>query len=126
MEADIEARLALPPSPASAAAARRFIQRTLDEWGCGDLRHDVTLLVSELVTNAILHARSELEVVLRRKGAALRVEVGDGSSLPPVIRNYEDEAMTGRGLSLVERLTTAWGVEERPNGKIVWFEVPAG
>lgn len=118
-----EARLALRPVPASAAQARSFVERTLGDWGCDAVLDASRLLVSELVTNAVLHARTDFELVIRLVRGGVRVEVADGSPSAPVVRHYEDEAMTGRGLALVDQLATAWGVDDRSNGKAVWFEI---
>ena len=119
----IEARIQLRPVPASVGIARRFAGTTLDSWGCSQILEVTTLLVSEVVTNAILHARSDVEVHLRAGGHFIRVEVSDASLVVPVVRKYSTDAMTGRGLALVEKLATAWGVLERADGKTVWFEV---
>ena len=116
-----EVRLALRPVPASAALARRFVDETFGQWACDALADTARLLVSELVTNAVLHARTDLTLVLRLVREGVRVEVHDGSPLPPVVRRYEDEAMTGRGLSLVDQLAGSWGVERSGDGKAVWF-----
>jgi anti-sigma regulatory factor (Ser/Thr protein kinase) len=118
-----EARLALKPVPASAATARDFLDDTLKTWGCPALVDAGRLLVSELVTNAVLHARTEITVVLRATRKGVRVEVHDGSEVAPVVRHYEDEAMTGRGLSLVDDLAAKWGVDPYEGGKAVWFEL---
>jgi len=118
-----EARVSLRPIPASAATARHFVEETLGAWGCDDFLDASRLLVSELVTNAVLHARTDFELVLRVLRTGLRVEVHDGSTARPVVRHYEDEAMTGRGLSLVDELAARWGVEQAGDGKYVWFEL---
>ena len=120
-----EARLALKPVPASAANARQFLDDTLRGWGCPALADAGRLLVSELVTNAVLHARTDITVVLRASRKGVRVEVHDGSPVAPVVRHYEDEAMTGRGLSLVDDLAARWGVDRDNGGKAVWFELDA-
>lgn len=117
------ARAQLAPAPTSARDARHFVRTTLGEWHCDGLVDIVTLLVSELVTNAVLHARSTIELRLRQDRNAIRVEVGDASSVAPVLRRYESDAMTGRGLALVSELAQDWGVEDRPSGKSVWFVV---
>lgn len=96
---------------------------TLTGWGCENAAEIAQLLVSELVTNAVLHAQSGIEVVVRHGGRRLRVEVGDASRTPPVLRRHDEDAMTGRGLSLVDQLSEAWGVERNADGKRVWFEV---
>ncbi len=120
-----EARLALRPVPASAAQARRFVGETLGAWGHDALAEAARLLVSELVTNAVLHARTDVEVVVRRTGRGVRVDVHDHSAVTPVMRRYQDEAMTGRGLALVEELAGRWGVDRNGDGKAVWFELKA-
>lgn len=118
-----QARLALRPVPASAALARAFVERTLGDWGCDGLVDAARLLVSELVTNAVLHARTDVDLAVVLTSRGVRVEVTDGSAAAPVMRTYEDEAMTGRGLALVEQMADRWGVDERGGGKAVWFEV---
>jgi anti-sigma regulatory factor (Ser/Thr protein kinase) len=85
----------------------------------------VVLLTSELVTNAILHARTDIELVVRCESATIRIEVDDHSPRLPVPRHAAADASSGRGLTLVNLMSGAWGVEERPSGKAVWFEVPA-
>lgn len=114
----------LPPEPASAAAARRFILDVLDRWQEGDLSDTVALLVSELVTNAVLHAASPVEIGLRRRGPNVRVEVSDSSPVIPGARDFSADTTTGRGLALIAALSDDWGVETIPRaGKIVWFEL---
>lgn len=84
------------------------------------------LVVSELVTNAVVHAATpvDVEAIVRRHG--VRVEVADGSPHPPVPRAYEGLAGTGRGLRLLEELADEWGVQPHPRGKTVWFELRTG
>jgi anti-sigma regulatory factor (Ser/Thr protein kinase) len=117
------ARLALRPVPASAASARRFVGDTLSGWNCGTLVDASRLLASEVVTNAVLHARTDIELVVRLTRHGVRVEVHDRSTAAPVPRRYDDDAMTGRGLALVAQLATRWGVESNGEGKSVWFEL---
>lgn len=92
-----------------------------------DLGDDmVVLLANELVTNAILHAGSDIDVVVDITGARVRVEVRDRARRAPVRRRAEPTSSAGRGLALVEALASDWGVEPIPgDGKAVWFEVPA-
>lgn len=120
-----QARLDLRPVPGSAALARRFVDETLGGWGCEEVAEAARLLASELVTNAVLHARTDLAVVVRLVRGGVRVEVHDGNTAAPVVRHYEDEAMTGRGLSLVDQMASRWGVEYTRDGKAVWFELDA-
>ncbi len=107
-------------------AARRFARDVLRKWREGDSTDVVQLLVSELVTNAVLHAGSKIEVAVRHRGEWLRVEVVDESPVLPGARDFDNDAATGRGLALVDMLADDWGVEPiEDDGKVVWFEVPA-
>ena len=116
----------LPPEPASASAARRFAKDVLQELRESDLADVVALLVSELVTNAVLHAGSPVQLAVRRRGQNVRIEVADESPVAPGVRDYDDDATTGRGLGLLEMLAESWGVDAGDaGGKVVWFEVPA-
>jgi hypothetical protein len=95
----------------------------LDQWGYADVSDIVVLLVSEMVTNAVLHARSPSELVLRLDVPRLRVEVHDSSGRAPTRKNYAEDAGTGRGMMIVENLASTWGVDLRDAGKVVWFEL---
>ena len=117
------ASLELPLDHTAAARARQFVARTLESWDCADAIADAELLVSELVTNAILHARSPAVVSIAREQAGLRVAVCDSSTAPPRVRDYGPSAVTGRGMLLVDRIARRWGVDMNGNGKCVWFEV---
>ena len=112
--------LELTPFPASVGEARRFTVETLRGWGRDDLTSTGALLVTELVTNAILHARTAVQVYLERQGNSVRLEVRDGSPVRPALRNHGLDATTGRGLALVSRLAESWGVEVGSAGKVVW------
>ena len=119
-----EARTSLPAELESASAARRFVGSILRDWDCDPIADSALLLVSELVTNAVLHARSRLDVVLRLAEDRLRVEVHDESQAQPTRKYYSPQAGTGRGLMLVEQLAAHWGVEPIDgDGKWVWFEL---
>jgi CheY-like chemotaxis protein/anti-sigma regulatory factor (Ser/Thr protein kinase) len=108
----------------SAREARRFVTSALDDWGIGDVAEVVTLLVSELVTNAIVHAESEVDVVVQLTPEVARVEVSDTSEAEPVIRPTGQEDESGRGLAIVDSFSRAWGVRPRHGGgKTIWFEV---
>jgi DNA-binding NarL/FixJ family response regulator len=108
----------------SPRAARRFVTQALTGWDDGDLTDTVTLLVSELVTNAVLHAGSDVEVAVRLTAAAARVEVTDGSGDAVAPRDARSDEDSGRGLALVGSLARRWGVRPAPGGgKTVWFEV---
>lgn len=114
----------LGPDVASSAAARRFMEETLRRWACGDVLDVVNLLVTELVTNAVVHGGSEADVSVILTPSALRVEVGDQDDFVPSPKGTADDwATSGRGLALVETMSRAWGVEKAPQGKVIWFEV---
>jgi anti-sigma regulatory factor (Ser/Thr protein kinase) len=115
----------LPPAPSSVGAARDVVRDLLDSSGRNDLVEPATLLVSEVVTNAILHAGTEIDVRASLDDTGLRVEVADGSEHLPTRRRYERTAGTGRGLMLLEELVDDWGVSRHAEGKTVWFHLPS-
>jgi anti-sigma regulatory factor (Ser/Thr protein kinase) len=114
----------LPAEPASASQARALARSTLEATCPPEVLDTVALLVTELVTNAILHARTPLHLSIEVGRGAVRMCVEDGSTDRPVPQRYDVEAVTGRGLALVERLSTSWGIDATPEGKVVWCEVP--
>jgi DNA-binding NarL/FixJ family response regulator len=118
-----QAAAALESSPDSARSARQLASAAVSAWGRQEVEDAVTLLISELVTNAVRHARSVVEVVIRLLPERVRVEVRDNSPDPPQPREADAEDESGRGLILVDALAHAWGVEAREDGKSVWFEV---
>jgi anti-sigma regulatory factor (Ser/Thr protein kinase) len=118
----LEAARQFEPQASEVAAARGFVSETLNRWGCRS--PDVELLVSELATNAVLHARSEFKVSISLAGGTLRVEVVDRNSRLPTPVNVPPGAFSGRGLLLVEALSRSWGVQSHSDeGKALWFEV---
>lgn len=112
------ATLRLVPHPTSVRAAREFVASTLRDWGWTEHVATAVLLTSELVTNAIVHAQSDVGVTLRGE-PYLRVEVSDEGVAP--VR--PDPRGGGRGLWLVEALAAVWGVRPEERGKTVWFEL---
>jgi DNA-binding NarL/FixJ family response regulator len=123
-EALAAARAQLAPELQSAGRARKFVDETLRRWDCGEQLDIVTLLVSEVVTNAIVHAGTEVEVSVQLTPEAVRIEVTDKQAGVPEPRQATDDETSGRGLAMVDALASGWGVEARPGGKVVWFEVP--
>lgn len=110
----------------SPRAARRFVTEALTGWDDDetDLTDTVTLLVSELVTNAVVHAGSDVEVMVRLTSAAAHIEVTDASAESIAPRDAAADEDSGRGLALVGSLARRWGVRPAPGGgKTVWFEV---
>lgn len=91
-----------------------------------DLLETAELLVSEIVTNALVHAGTPIGVSFSFVGDGLRVEVTDGSPHAPTPRAYGPNAGTGRGLMLLEEMVEEWGVEPEDRGKTVWFQIDSG
>ncbi len=114
---DVELRLSR--DPASAGAAREFVRSTVT----GPWREDVVLVVSELVTNALLHGSGKPLLRLAGDGGRVRVEVHDTSPVLPRIRESGQDG--GWGLPMVERLSKEWGAHTVPGGKVVWCELVA-
>jgi anti-sigma regulatory factor (Ser/Thr protein kinase) len=101
---------------------RRFVRDGLRALG-PNVVEDGVLLAGELAANVVEHARTGYEVRLVVAGVRARIEVADGSAVLPAVRDLAEGADRGRGLMLLERLACAWGVEQRPEGKCVWFEL---
>jgi hypothetical protein len=119
------AELLLPPATDSVPVARRFAREQLRGSDC-DV-DTVVLLVSEVVTNAVLHGRSDLLLRVDHHGETARVEVADSSANPVRLNEFGIESTTGRGLHLVAQLAMRWGADPGRGGwgKVVWFEVGA-
>jgi CheY-like chemotaxis protein len=118
------AGIELGPDTRDVAVARRFVAERCDEWDCGDVVEDAELVVSELVTNALLHGESRCELRAELSDAALRLQVIDQGTGMPDPQSASDTDEHGRGLILVSGLCAAWGVEALPDGgKIVWAEL---
>ena len=117
--------LELQPERANVALARRFVIDAVHRLGMEQLSDVVELLASEVVTNAVLHAGTELHVRVFQANGGVRIEVTDGARGAPTRRNYSAEAATGRGMGLVEALASDWGTTAQKGGKTVWFTVDA-
>lgn len=126
-------RLALYGSRGAVRRCREFTGEALHDWGWLpappgerlDVAEDILLMVSELVTNACLHAGGPRELVLCRSPDGIRVEVSDDSPDPPVLRTTRPRSEPGgQGLLVVDRLSVAWGCVPAARGKTVWMEVP--
>ncbi|QWZ08746.1 ATP-binding protein [Nocardioides panacis] len=114
-------RLAI--QPVSASRARDFVRRRLAEQGLERLEDDVTLVVSELATNAMVHAQTPFTVCLQAFERTLLLEVEDGCRTVPVLVAARGLDTNGRGLSIVSLLSRDWGVNARSDGgKSVWAE----
>jgi anti-sigma regulatory factor (Ser/Thr protein kinase) len=115
----------LPPEAESVPVARRFVRESLIELDAVAATADAQVLISELATNAVLHARTAFTVEVSRVGAIIRVCVRDESPVPPRTRDYGTDSTTGRGMRLIASMATDWGVQQQSPGKAVWFELPA-
>lgn len=116
----------LPPRPSSVGEARRLVRAAGGEALSPDLVETAELLVSELVSNAIVHAGTPIDIeVSVVNPTEVLVTVGDGSPHRPVLRSYGDTAATGRGLRLVNDMSDDWGVTTGEVGKTVWFRLSA-
>ena len=139
--------LSLPPDLRSVGQARSRLAAAAAEWGCPEhLVDDARVVLSELMSNGVLHARTDLQVVMSAHGAGIRLEVRDASQtapLPPLdvprataslmdephqayLRDEERTlpTATGRGLAVVGALASSWGWYPEPGGgKVVWAEL---
>lgn len=119
----------LPREPRSAEAARRLVRTALTVWGLDSLAADATLVITELVSNAVDHGRlPSIRVIVSRPSLnGVRVSVVDRSRTVPTLRADSDgDRLRGRGLVLVEALTEEWGTELYRWGKQVWGELRDG
>jgi anti-sigma regulatory factor (Ser/Thr protein kinase) len=115
--------LRLPPEPASATRARR-VTRTHLAPVCPDDALDVAgLVVTELVSNAVLHAQTEMFLVVDVVPGRIELRVQDGSSDDPERKQLDPGASSGRGLAIVEELATTWGVDHDRGLKVVWASI---
>jgi anti-sigma regulatory factor (Ser/Thr protein kinase) len=115
----------LPAALTSARTAREFVVRAVAGLGRSDalLVDRVALVTSELVTNAIVHARTEIRLVVRVDSHSIWIEVIDGTKARPQPPPTAPSDTSGRGLALVAALADEWGVTETADGKMVWARV---
>lgn len=105
--------------------ARRFARDSLTHLG-DDTLAAVELMVSELTTNSIKHARSAFTLTIRVMPGELRVEVQDHGPGTPVLVSPTPTDPSGRGLQIVNTLSSRWGQDLTRDGKLVWFELEDG
>jgi serine phosphatase RsbU (regulator of sigma subunit)/anti-sigma regulatory factor (Ser/Thr protein kinase) len=132
---EFAASAAYQPEPAAAAAARRFVRDTLRSWDVAALAadaarlvDDAVLLTSELVTNAVVHAGTPVDVICRLGGGEVEVVVRDRHPArmlpdPPAAADNPAERTSGRGLLLPTALASSWGVTYARTAKAVWFRI---
>ncbi len=120
------AEIAVPAGPAGLGEARGRARALLTGWLVeADIVDSVVLLMSELVTNALVHGRSPLSARLRRTGSRVIVEVADGDPRMPRRRHADVDDEGGRGLELVSLIASRWGTRSAGAGKVVWAEIAA-
>lgn len=130
----LQVQLDVRPDPAEVGRARRWARSRLVGSGIGidePLAETLILLISELVTNAVVHTgtSAELRMCFSGSGAVVgtvRVEVRDASARPPRQRHADGDDTNGRGLELVDGLADRWGWQQEGAGKRIWCEVDRG
>ncbi|MEO7980275.1 MAG: ATP-binding protein [Sporichthyaceae bacterium] len=116
----------LAPHPTAPRAARDLVSRTLLEWRLTQQIADACLVASELVTNAMIHAGTDIDLTVAEHRRSIRIAVRDHSHDPPVEQHGRRSDEDGRGLAIVAQLTSAWGVLPHPDGgKVVWAVLDA-
>ena len=115
----------LEPNYEAVALGRKFVTTTAEQWRLTDVTADASLVASEIVSNAIIHARPPFELRLRRTEAGIRIEVRDGANSPilPADPVGGEARCRGLGLQVVAKLSSRWGVDRVPDGKTVWAEI---
>ena len=117
-----EAALALDRT--SPRQSRQLARLALTGWCDDEVLSSIELLISELVSNSVEHAETDVDVRIAVGTTMARVEVTDRSPSVPVMRSPDDYSPDGRGMLIVDKVATRWGVQARRTSKCVWFEIP--
>jgi hypothetical protein len=120
---DAEWSCAFARGPRAPRQARRFVTDVLREWDLDELVDSASLIVSELATNAVVHACSGFAVSLNHDGPVVRLAVGDGAAAVPQRAPGGTEAPRGRGIPIIEAVASRWGHLALDRGKLVWAEL---
>ncbi|NBM20546.1 PAS domain S-box protein [Streptomyces sp. GC420] len=112
--------------PEAVAQGRAFLSGVLAGWDLHGVRDDARLLASEVLTNAVRHARGPIRLRLRHTEHELTVEVTDRSPQLPHVRLAGTGDESGRGLALVDTLAGSWGTRPAEDGKTIWFTLSTG
>lgn len=116
--------LQLAPQPRAPSASRRFVREALARWELSELTDTAVLLTSELVTNAVVHAQTEVAITIRLEDReSVSIAVTDGSSIQPRLTAPAHDATTGRGLAILDQLAASWEVVRQGAGKTVRFRL---
>ncbi|WP_168200730.1 ATP-binding protein [Allokutzneria sp. NRRL B-24872] len=111
----------LQRDPGACAAVRALVTRVLGDWAMPEeLVRDAVLVANELVANAVEHGEGQVWFGLSRVGAGIRMETGDSGVELPRLRSTGPTDERHRGLVIVGALSTGWGIEHHPDGKVVW------
>jgi anti-sigma regulatory factor (Ser/Thr protein kinase) len=113
----------LPSGKHSPQLARAFLRSALETWQLDGFGEVTELLATELVANVVTHVGTPMTLRVHRGPSTMRVEIEDPSREVPVVRHPDSAEEHGRGVLLIDRLADAWGVDPRPDGKSVWFEI---
>ncbi len=120
-----DAHWLLPPDPTAPRDARRLVEEWAAHRGVGGgVSHDLLLVTSELVTNAVVHARGPVGLSVRSGQDTVTVRVTDAGSKDLAQASTHPGSTTWRGLTIVRNLSSAWGVRRRRRGKTVWATLP--
>lgn len=125
-EGDTSHRLELDRAPTDAIAARAFTAGVLEHAGWAEHIDTATLLVSELVTNALRHGQAPCALSITFRGERVEISVEDGDPTFPSRRPVDELAEDGRGFILIEALAADWGARRLPGGKATWFVLGGG
>lgn len=118
-----EISTSLPKDPSSPSAARRLVTRACEDWGCTSVLDAALLVVTELVTNALVHAGTACDLRVRLRAGVLRLEVDDEGRGTPDLQRSSTSDEHGRGLFLVSAMALSWGIGPTDDGKTVWAEL---
>jgi anti-sigma regulatory factor (Ser/Thr protein kinase) len=115
----------IPAGANAPRTARQLLDDVMALWDCDDVNEVAALLTSELVTNVVRHARTDLLLEVSLRASLLRVAATDEDPTIPQLGPVRPSptAESGRGLHLINTLAHRWGIESRGNGKTVWFDV---
>ncbi|MEE4543052.1 SpoIIE family protein phosphatase [Streptomyces sp. V4-01] len=115
------------------ADARRFVRTCLERWDTPEISEALEMITSEAVTNALIHADSDVDVRMREYDDRVRLEVRDSDAHPPLpsamsVSDEDEQAQAehGRGLVIVDSLASTWGSSPHGRGKTVWMELRSG
>ncbi|MFJ4653304.1 MEDS domain-containing protein [Nocardia sp. NPDC088792] len=122
-ESEVDAETYLPV-PVAVSAARRFVTDRLRSWGrSARVIDDAALVVSELAANAVVHAHTVFRVSLAQSDSTVKITTEDLSAAQPVLGSRDRTSPGGRGMLLINALSSRWGAEAGAQGKSIWSEI---